>query len=233
MSGRFSFYHLPMSKNVAVILCGSGRSDGSEITESVSTLIHLARLGATVSCFAPDMPQTEVVNHATGKPQPGNTRNMMVEAARISRGNIAPLTSLKAEQFDALIIPGGFGVAKNLCDFASKGTDCAIVPDVEQVLRAFHTLKKPIGLICIAPILAARVFGTRANGPGCRLTMGGPSPAADAAATLGATAIAKGVTEVMFDDKNRLYSTPAYMFDEAKPHQVFEGIGRMVELMLK
>jgi len=233
VSGRFSFYDADMAKNIAVLLCGSGRSDGSEITEAVSTLIHLSRLGATYSCFSPDMPQTEVVNHATGKPQPGGTRNMMAESARISRGAIAPIGKLDAGAFDGLIVPGGFGVAKNLCDFASKGTECAVLPDAEAVLRAFHTLKKPIGLICIAPMLAARIFGTRANGPGCRLTLGGPSPAADAAATLGNTAIAKGVTEVMFDDKNRVYSTPAYMYDNATPHQVFEGIGRMVELMLK
>jgi len=222
-----------MPKSIAVVLCGSGRSDGSEITESVCTLLHLSRLGATYSCFAPDMPQAEVVNHVTGKPQPGGTRNMMAESARISRGQIAPLSTLDPASFDAIVIPGGTGLTKNLCDFATKGHEFTVLPDMENVLRGFHTLKKPIGLICIAPILAARLFGTRANGPGCRITLGTDQPASDAAATLGATPIAKGVTEVQFDDKNRLYSTPAYMHADAKPHQVYEGIGRMLDLLLK
>jgi len=222
-----------MPKSVAVVLCGSGRSDGSEVTESVCVLIHLARLGATYSCFAPDMPQAEVVNHATGKPQSGATRNMLTEAARISRGNIASLSTLDANAFDALIIPGGTGVTKNLCDFATKGHEFTVLPDLETVVRNFHVLKKPIGLICIAPILAARIFGTRSNGPGCRITLGSDQTASDAAATLGATPIAKGVTEIQFDDKNRLYSTPAYMHADARPHQVYEGIGKMIDLMLK
>ncbi|MFZ4573233.1 MAG: isoprenoid biosynthesis glyoxalase ElbB [Phycisphaerales bacterium] len=222
-----------MAKNFAVVLCGSGRSDGSEITEAVSTLVHLSRLGLTYRCFAPDAPQTEIVNHATGKLMPGNqSRNMMVESARISRGEISPITSLLAADFDAVVFPGGNGLAKNLCDFASKGAECVVMPDVERVIREFHAAKKGIGLICIAPVLAARVLGARMNGPGCKVTIGSDAGAAGKIAEMGSTNVPKGVGEAYLDEKNRVYSTPAYMYD-AKPHEVFEGIGRMIEMMAR
>ena len=222
-----------MAKKVAVVLCGSGRSDGSEITEAVSTIVHLSRHGAAYKCFAPDSPQTDVINHATGKPMPGTqTRNMMVEAARISRGEISPLTSLFAAEFDMVVFPGGNGLAKNLCDFATRGSECSVIPDVERVIREFHTAKKGIGLICIAPVLAARVLGARMNGPGCKVTIGTSDEVAGKIAEMGSTNVPKGVSEAYLDDKNRVYSTPAYMCD-AKPHEVFEGIGRLIDLMMR
>ncbi len=222
-----------MSKKFAVVLCGSGRSDGSEITEAVSTLVHLSRHGAAYRCFAPDAPQADVVNHATGKPMPGTqTRNMMVEGARIARGEISPITALKAADYDMVVFPGGNGLAKNLCDFASKGPDCSVMPDVERVIREFHGAKKGMGFICIAPVLAARVLGARMNGPGCKVTIGTSEDVAGAIATMGSTNVPKGVGEAYLDEKNRVYSTPAYMFD-AKPHEVFEGIGRMIDLMMR
>lgn len=222
-----------MSKKVAVVLCGSGRSDGSEITEAVSTIVHLSRHGAAYKCFAPDSPQTDVINHATGKPMPGTqTRNMMVEAARISRGEISPLTSLFAAEFDMVVFPGGNGLAKNLCDFATRGSECTVIPDVERVIREFHGAKKGIGLICIAPVLAARVLGARMNGPGCKVTIGTSDEVAGKIAEMGSTNVPKGVSEAYVDDKNRVYSTPAYMCD-AKPHEVFEGIGRLIDLMMR
>jgi len=224
---------MTMSKAFAVVLCGSGRSDGSEITEAVSTLIHLSRRGVTYKCFAPDAPQAEVVNHATGKAQPGAySRNMMVESARISRGDISPITALRVEDFDGVIFPGGNGLAKNLCDFATKGAECTVVPDVEHVIRAFHGAKKGIGLICIAPVLAARVLGTRMNGPGCKVTIGTTQEVADLIGVMGSTNVPKGVAEAYCDETHKIYSTPAYMCD-AKPHEVFDGIGRMVDLMLR
>jgi enhancing lycopene biosynthesis protein 2 len=222
-----------MSKKVAVVLCGSGRSDGSEITEAVSTIVHLSRHGAAYRCFAPDSPQTEVINHATGKPMPGTqTRNMMVEAARISRGEISPLTSLFAAEFDMVVFPGGNGLAKNLCDFATRGSECTVIPDAERVIREFLAAKKGIGLICIAPVLAARVLGARMNGPGCKVTIGTSEEVAGKIAEMGSTNVPKGVSEAYLDDKNRVYSTPAYMCD-AKPHEVFEGIGRLIDLMMR
>ncbi len=218
-----------MCKRVAVVLSGSGRADGSEIHESVSLLIHLARLGVGIQCFAPDAPQAEVVNHATGKSVSGQTRNMMVEAARIARGDIKPLASLNPLEFGGLAFPGGFGAAKNLCDFGTKGSDCTVQPDVERVIKAFHAAKKPIALCCIAPVLAARVLGTRAGGPGCKVTIGTDSATAEAIATMGSSNIAKGVTEAFVDESNKLITTPAYMDAAATPWQVYEGIGRMIE----
>ncbi len=219
-----------MSKRIAVVLAGSGRSDGSEIHESVSVLVHLSRKGWGYRCFAPDAPQAEVVNHATDQVEPGATRNMLAESARISRGDITPLNRLDASAFDALVLPGGFGAAKNLCDFASKGAACTVRGDVAQAIKAFHGAGKPIGLCCIAPIIAARVLGTASGGPGCTITLGAESGAAAAARAMGATHEQRGVTQACVDRANRLVTTPAYMHD-ATPHQVFEGIGVMVEEM--
>ncbi|MBS0198139.1 MAG: isoprenoid biosynthesis glyoxalase ElbB [Planctomycetes bacterium] len=217
-----------MNNRVAVVLCGSGRADGSEIHESVSVLIHLSRAGAEYRCFAPDAPQTEVINHATNKIAAGApTRNMMVEAARISRGEISPLAQLDPAVFDAVIFPGGFGVAKNLCDFATKGAECSVLPDVVRVIKGFHEARKPIGMCCIAPVLAARVLGTRMNGPGCTVTLGSDERTAAAVQTMGSKHAARGVSEAFTDTTNRLVTSPAYMY-EAKPHEVFDGIGAMV-----
>lgn len=218
-------------KKIAVVLCGCGRADGSEVHESVSCLIHLARLGAEYRCFAPDAPQPSVVNHITNEAT-HEKRNMMVESARISRGEITPLGRLDVDAFDAVVFPGGFGAAKNLCDFASKGAECAVLPDVERVLRAFHAKKKPVGLCCIAPVLAARVLGTKKGGPGVSVTVGPDSPAASAIAAMGSTNVAREVTQEFVDTTNKIVTTPAYMCD-AKPHEVYEGIGRMVERVVQ
>lgn len=212
----------------AVVLCGSGRADGSEIHESVSILTHCARLGIVYQCFAPDQSQSDTVNHLTGKPE-GPARNCLVEAARIARGNILPLAELQADGYDLLFFPGGFGAAKNLCTFASQGDACTTIADVERVLRAFHAAGKPIGLACIAPVLAARVFGKAAGGPGVTITLGAPGPSADAAMAMGATHRPLAVTEACTDQSMRIITTPAYMDDEATPWQVFTGIGKLVD----
>lgn len=214
--------------SAAVVLSGCGFRDGSEITEATSCLIHLARRGIAYQCFAPDAPQTDVINHATGKPAAGQTRNILAESARISRGQIEPLSKLDPSAFHLLVFPGGFGAAKNLCNFASKGAECEALPDIVRVIRAFHAAKKPIALACIAPVLAARVLGTRGGGPGCKVTIGTDQATADAIATMGAQNMARGVTEAFTDDPNRLVTSPAYMF-EATPHEVFEGIGKMID----
>jgi enhancing lycopene biosynthesis protein 2 len=216
-------------KPVAVVLCGCGRSDGSEIHESVSILIHLDRVGLKYQCFAPDAPQTEVVDHLTGKPV-AESRNMLVEAARIARGDIKPLSQLDVNAHAAVAFPGGFGAAKNLCTFATQGANCTVRPDVAGVIRAFYEHKKPIALVCIAPVLAAKVLGTAAGGPGCSITLGGPGDAANAAAAMGATPITKAVTEAYVDEANRILTTPAYMCDTG-PHGVFTGVGKMIDAL--
>ncbi len=211
----------------AVVLCGCGRADGSEITESVSTIIHLSRTGTPFRCFAPSENQAEVVNHLTGKPTTEH-RSMLVEAARIARGEVSPLAELHPEQFAGVIFPGGFGAAKNLCTFAKDGAACTVHPQVERVIKAFHAARKPIGLICIAPVIAARVLGTKTGGPGCTVTIGTDEATARAITSMGAANVGKQVSEVHVDDKNRLVTTPAYMCDAA-PHEVFGGIGHLVD----
>lgn len=216
------------SRRVAVVLAGCGRADGSEIHESVSVLTHLNRHGIAYRCFAPDKPQAEVVNHVTGQAEPGQTRNQMVEAARIARGEISPLASLRAADFDAIVFPGGFGAAKNLCTFASQGAACSVDADVSRVLREFHAAQKPIGLVCIAPVIAAKVLGTSAGGPGCEVTIGADAAVAGAIKTMGATNVVKDVTQAHVDAKNRIVTTPAYMCDTG-PWGVFQGVGAMID----
>lgn len=218
-------------KRVAVVLSGCGFLDGAEITEAVSVLIHLDRRGLSAACFAPDIPQSSVVNHAAHKPGVGS-RNVLEESARIARGKIAPLATLNAADFDALVFPGGFGAAKNLCDFAAKGPDCSVQADVARSLREFHAAKKPIGLCCIAPVLAARVLGTASGGPGCTLTIGSDPGTAAALSKMGASNVNHRVTEAHVDAKNLIVSTPAYMC-ESGPHAVFTGIGALVDELAK
>ncbi len=216
------------NKRVAVVLAGCGRSDGSEIHESVSVLTHLNRHGFAYQCFALDKPQAEVVNHVTGKVESGQTRNQMVEAARIARGEIKPLSALDVGAFDAIVFPGGFGAAKNLCTFAAKGSDCTVEPEVAAALKAFHASKKPIGLVCIAPVIAAKVLGTGGGGPGCEVTIGSDEGAAQAIAAMGAKNVVKTVTQAHVDVRNRIVTTPAYMCDTG-PWGVFQGVGAMVD----
>jgi enhancing lycopene biosynthesis protein 2 len=214
---------------VAVVLSGCGRADGSEIHEAVSCLIHLARLGAQYRCFALDAPQASVVNHLTGKPAAGETRNQLVEAARIARGEITPLSKLDPADFDAVVFPGGFGAAKNLCTFAKDGENCTVIPDVERALKAFHMAGKPVAMCCIAPVIGARILGTRAGGPGCTVTIGDDAATAAAIGEMGSKNVVKSVTEAAVDETNRLATTPAYMYGEASPWEVYQGIGRMIE----
>lgn len=213
---------------VAVVLSGCGVFDGSEIHEAVSTLIHLSRHDAEVHCFAPDVDQPSVINHLTGEPA-GERRNTLVESARIARGHVKPLSQCRASDFDAVFFPGGFGAAINLCDFADKGSDCTVNRDVDRVLNEFHDAGKPIGMCCIAPVIAAKAFGKA--GP-VTLTLGDASDASKAAEAMGATHQIAGVTEVVTDEPNHLLTTPAYMHGQAPIHQVFDGIGQMIDQTL-
>ena len=162
-------------------------------------------------------------------------RNVMVESARIARGAVEDLKTLDASKFDAVFMPGGFGAAKNLSSFAFKGGDMTVIPEVESALKAFHTQQKIIALCCISPVVAARVFGTKCGGPGLTLTLGKKGEAwpyngsIDVAKGFGNNMQEKGVNEVCIDAKNKVYSTPCYMKGDAKPHEVFEGISRLVK----
>jgi enhancing lycopene biosynthesis protein 2 len=213
---------------VAVVLSGCGVMDGSEIHESVSVLLHLSRAGAEYHCFAPDVDQMHVMDHLKGEPIAGETRNVLREAARIARGDIRPLTDLKAADYDAVFFPGGFGAAKNLCDFATKGAECVLEPQTERVLKEFHAAGKPIGLCCIAPVLAARALGAEAGGPGVSVTVGNDPGTAAGIESWGADHVDKPVTEAHVDERANVVTAPAYMYGQAALHEVDEGIGQMV-----
>jgi len=215
---------------VALVLSGCGVFDGSEIHEAVSCLVHLSRAGARVEMFAPDI-SAPAVNHLTQQPE-AQPRNVLVESARIARGKIRPLAELKAGDFDGVVFPGGFGAAKNLSDFATQGAACAVLPDVERVIKEFHGAGKPVGLCCIAPVLAAKALGRAKGGPGVTVTLGDDRGVADAVASMGATHVNKPVTQAAVDEKAKVVTAPAYMYGEAPVHQVFDGIGEMIKGVL-
>lgn len=193
-------------KKVAVILSGCGVFDGAEIHESVLTLYFLAKHGASVSCFAPDKLQHHVINHLTGDEMENESRNVLVESARIARGDVAPLNGLNADDFDVLVLPGGFGAAKNLCDFAIKGPDMKLDAEVKSVCQAFAQQGKPAAYACIAPAMMVDIYGE-----GVKLTIGSDQETADALAQMGAKHQTCSVQEVVVDDTHKVVSTPAYM----------------------
>jgi len=211
-------------KNVALILSGSGVYDGSEIHESVAVLTALSRRNAKMSFYAPDKPQAHVINHLTGE-EMEEERNVRVESARIARGDVKDLATLSVEHYDALILPGGFGAAKNLCSFAFEGANCAVDEDVSTKIKEFHSAKKPIGLCCIAPVIAAKVL------PGVSVTIGSDEGVSEAIEAFGSVSVKKNVNDVHVDEENKVITTPAYMC-EAAVHEVADGIDWMVEEVL-
>lgn len=205
-------------KKIAVVLSGSGYLDGSEITEAVSLLIALNQAGAEVSCFAPEV-ELSVVNHLDGKAT-GEKRSVLVEAARIARGHVQPLSKLHAKDFDAVAFPGGFGAAKNLCNWAEKGAKCDVNPEAERVIMDFFNASKPIGAICIAPALIARVLGNKK----VTVTIGEDAGTIAEILKTGAQHEECPVDDYITDRETKVVSTPAYMYGDAKPNQVFAGI---------
>src|SRR5512136_656492 len=195
------------AKRVGVILAGSGYLDGAEIQEATLTLLFLDRKGATVTVMAPDVPQMHVVDHQKGAPVQGEQRNVMAEAARISRGNVNDISKVKGADLDALILPGGFGAAKNLCTYAFDGAAMKVDPDVERLLRAMRAAKKPMGFICIAPVIAARLFGSEH----VKLTIGMDPATAGHLAGWGAEHVECPVDQIVVDQRLEIASTPAYM----------------------
>jgi enhancing lycopene biosynthesis protein 2 len=211
---------------VAVVLAGCGVYDGAEINEAVLTLLSLEQQGASYQCFAPDIEQMHVVNHLTGEPVAGETRNVLVEAARIARGNIRDLASMDVGDFDALLVPGGFGAAKNLCDFAVAGAKMAVNADFLRIARAFHQAGKPIGLVCIAPVMAAAICGA-----GARCTIGSDAETAAAIEAMGGEHLACPVSEARVDKERKLVTTPAYML-AGSVSEAYSGISECVKEVL-
>jgi len=190
---------------LAVVLSGSGVYDGSEINEAVLTLLSIEESGASYQCFAPDEQQMHVVNHLTGEVMVNESRNSLVESARITRGNIKPLAQLDVMEFDGLIVVGGFGAAKNLSDFAIKGTDFSVHVNFLKIATDFKNAKKAVGYMCIAPVLLTAVYDN------VSLTIGNDAGTEKALIELGAKHEVKDVFSVSVDTKNKVVTTPAYM----------------------
>ncbi len=211
-------------KKFAVVLAGCGVYDGAEIHESVLTLLAIERNGASYDCFAPDMDQMHVVDHTSGEAT-DETRNVLKESARIARGNIKPLSEYKAADYDAIVFPGGFGVAKNLCTFAVDGPDCTVNPDVEAAILDTRKADKPIAALCIAPALMAKVLNK------ATVTIGNNAEVAEAITAMGGTHQVRTHGQVTIDESNRLITTPCYMLD-ASISQIAEGADAVVKTVL-
>ena len=217
-----------MGKKVGVVLSGCGVFDGAEIHESVITILALDRAGAEMVFCAPDREQMHVVNHHTGEVAEGENRNVRVESARIARGAVRDVAEVKAEELDALIFPGGFGAAKNLCTFAVAGADCDVDPGVAALVREVHAQGKPIAAVCIAPALLAKVLGS--EGP--NLTIGNDAGTAGAMESLGANHVACPVTEFVVDRDRKLITSPAYML-AGSISEAAEGIEKTVAALME
>ena len=211
-------------KKVAVLLAGNGVYDGAEINEAILTLLHIAKNGATYQCFAPDIEQLHTINHLTGE-EMSEKRNVLVEAARIARGYIKALNHLNSDQFDALIVPGGFGAAKNLCDFAVKGAQATINNDVLNACKKFANANKPAGYMCIAPALTPFIYDD------AKITIGNDKDTAAALTKLGATHLNCDVDDVVIDQHNKIVTTPAYMLAQSIV-EADEGIEKLVKSVL-
>ncbi|MBI3591478.1 MAG: isoprenoid biosynthesis glyoxalase ElbB [Candidatus Melainabacteria bacterium] len=212
---------------IGVLLSGCGVMDGSEIHEAVITLLAIDKAGMQSVCIAPNKDQTQVINHLTNKPQ-NEKRNILVESARIARGNIKDIKSINPKDLDAVILPGGFGAACNLSSFAKDGASANVMPEVEAFLREAHKLKKPIGAICIAPNVIAKVFGDK----NIELTIGNDQGTASNLEKMGAKHIKKEVDDIVVDHKNLIISTPAYML-AGGPAEVEAGINKLIKAIVE
>lgn len=212
-------------KQVAVVLSGCGVYDGAEIHEAVLTLLALDRAGVQAICFAPDKQQAHVINHLTGEEMP-ESRNVLLESARIARGHIQPLSQADAGQLDALIVPGGFGAAKNLSSFATQGAECSIDPDLSKLIREMHKKNKPMGFMCIAPVLLPKAIGQP-----LRLTIGNDPDLGEVIDAMGGEPVICPVDDIVVDIENKVVTTPAYMLAQSIG-EAASGIDKLVSRVL-
>ena len=193
-------------KKFAVVLSGCGVYDGAEIHEATMTLLAIKEVGADYQCFAPDIPQYHVINHLTGK-EMNETRNVLIESARIARGAILPLSSFNAADYDALIFPGGFGAAKNLSTVAFDGANATVNSEVESCIKQMLAVHKPIGALCISPAVVALVI------KGVEVTIGNDPDTAEAIKKMGSKHVVTTHGQVVHDHKYNVFTTPCYMLD--------------------
>ncbi len=215
-------------KRVGVVLSGCGFLDGAEIHEATLTLLFLDRQGARVTAMAPNVDQMHVIDHLIGEPVPGERRGVLAESARLARGQIVDMAKVKARDLDALILPGGYGAAKNLCTFALDGSAMKVEREVARLVRDMAAAEKPMGFICIAPVIGAKVLGELAP----RLTVGNDADTASAMNAFGAQHVECAVDQIVVDRKNRIVSTPAYMLGPSIA-PVAAGIEKLVAAVLE
>ncbi|OEU52610.1 MAG: isoprenoid biosynthesis protein ElbB [Desulfuromonadales bacterium C00003096] len=215
---------------VGVVLSGCGVYDGSEIHEAVLSLLAIAKAGAKAVCMAPDMEQMHVINHFSGQTEAGQPRNVLVESARIARGQILDIAKVKANDIDALVFPGGFGAAKNLCDFAVAGANCTVNEQVQRLVEEMLAVGKPLAGICIAPAMLAKILGQQQ--PPVTLTIGTDQDTAATLDAMGAKHVACPVDEVVVDKQHKIVTTPAYMLAD-NIAQVAVGIEKAIQRMLE
>ncbi len=216
-------------KRVGVVLGGCGVQDGSEIHEAVSVLLALARKGAKAVCLAPTGPQTRVMNHAAGTPM-DESRDMLAEAARIARGDISTLAEANVHELDAVVIPGGFGAALNLSNFATAGADMEIHRELQPVLSAAYGAGKPLCALCIAPPILAKLMQSEGI-QGAKLTIGNDPGTAAAIEALGQTHVAASATDAVVDPDHKLVTGPAYMLAQ-NVAELYEGIDNAINELL-
>lgn len=212
-------------KKFAVVLAGCGVYDGAEVHESTLALLAIKQAGADYQCFAPDVEQHHVINHLNGE-EMNEKRNVLVESARIARGDIKPLSEYKAADFDALLFPGGFGAAKNLSTVAFDGPDAKVNPEVEAALKNTHAIKKPIGAMCITPAFVAKVLGE------VSVTIGKDEGTIQAIEAMGGKHVETDHGDVVYDEGNMLFTTPCYML-EGSITDIWDGAYNIVDAMMK
>ncbi len=213
-------------KKVAVILSGCGVYDGSEIHETVLTLLAIEENGASYHCFAPNMAQHHVINHLTGEVSENETRNVLVEAARINRGDVEDLCELREQDFDALIVPGGFGAVKNLCSFALDAENYQVNAEVLASCQAFANADKPTGYMCIAPAMLPFIYPKGVQG-----TIGTDSDTASLIEAQGLVHNNCNVDDIVIDQAHKVVSTPAYMLATSLT-EAASGIDKLVKNVL-
>ena len=208
-------------KKIAIVLSGNGVYDGAEIHEATMSMLAIVKNGGSYDVFAPDIEQHHVINHITGEEMP-ETRNVLIESARIARGAISDIKNYNPKDYDALLFPGGFGVAKNLSSFAFDGPDCKVLPEVEKAIKDTVSAKKPIGALCIAPAMVAKVLKD------IEVTIGTDKETAKAIEAMGAKHIEMLHGNVVVDKHYKVVTTPCYMLD-ATIMDIYEDANAVVE----
>jgi len=210
----------------AVILAGCGNKDGAEIQESVLTLLAIDQLGGEYQCFAPDVNQARVLNFLTNE-ELSEKRNVLVESARIARSKIKALADYQVKEFDILVLPGGFGVAYNLCTFATQGAQMTVNQDVERAVLSTYQAKKPIGALCISPVIIGKLI------PQAQLTFGQDEKVSGIFEQMGAKIINTTPVDIVVDQANKIVTTPCYMQADARISQLAQGIEKCIQALIK